>query len=75
MTAVIYAFEYLFAIPIFGFLFWILNGILIQIAPVSSKGPLFQLASHLWVGAIIVFILFGIFWLPRKIKERNEWGY
>ena len=74
MTAVMYAFEYLFSIPIFGLIFYILNKILVGIAPIATPGVLTDLADHLWIIAVIIYIIFGIFWLPRKINERNEWG-
>jgi len=68
-TAVIYVFDYIFGIPIFGFMWWLLNGILVEIKVVSATGDVLTLANYFWTAALIIYILFGAFWLPRKIKE------
>ena len=77
MTAVRYVFDYLFGLGLFGFIYWILNGIKIVMQRSSSFGsttlPVYDLANLLWAGALIVYLIFGGYWLPKKMQE--EWLY
>ena len=77
MTAIRYVFDYLFGLGLFGFIYWILNGIKIvmqgQASLSSTTTPVYDLANLLWTGALIVYLIFGAFWLPKKIQE--EWLY
>ena len=73
-TGVMAAFDYLFGLGVFGFLYWLLNGILVEIRPVSETGDLLTFANWLWWGAIVLYLIFGMFWLPRKVKEYPPGG-
>ena len=72
MTSVMYVFDYMFGIGMFGFMYWLLNGILVNFKPLSSTGTLFDWANYLWFGSLVAYLVFGAFWLPRKLKE---WEY
>ena len=72
MTAVTFALDYIFGLGVFGFLYWLLNGILVEFRPLSETGTLLEWANYLWFGSLVVYLIFGAFWLPRKIKE---WQY
>ena len=77
MTAVRYAFDYLFGLGLFGFIYWILNGIKSVMQTTASLDsttlPVYDLANLLWTGALVIYLIFGAFWLPKKIQE--EWLY
>lgn len=72
MTAVMYVFDYLFGFAVFGFLYWLLNGVLVSFRSLSASGSLLSWANYLWFGAVVIYLVFGVFWLPRKLKE---WEY
>jgi len=73
-TAVTAALSYFFGIPVFGFFWWLLNGMLVEFRDVSQTGDLYNLAGWLWTGSLVLYLVFGIFWLPRKIKEIDNQG-
>lgn len=58
-------------IVVFGFLYWLLDGILREFinAGVHTTGNAFNLLMYLWVGCIVIYILFGGMWLIRKYSE------
>jgi len=71
-TAVSAVFEYIFGLATFGFFYWLLNGILVEFQGVSETGTLYDFGMYLWAGSLIIYLIFGAFWLPRKLKE---WEY
>lgn len=64
-----YAFDYLMGIMVFGLIYGILNLIFVQLQVMKSAGDLLSYVNTMWWGAVIVYIVFGFFWLPAKIKE------
>jgi len=68
-TGVLAVLDYIFGLGVFGFLYWLLNGILLEFKPYSETGTVFDYASWLWFGALVIYLVFGAFWLPRKVKE------
>ena len=68
-TGVFAAFDYIFGLGVFGFMYWLLNGILVEIQPVSESGSLYDFTIWLWGGSLVLYLVFGALWLPRKLKE------
>jgi len=68
-TGVMAALDYIFGLGVFSFLYWLLNGILVEFRDVSETGDVYNLASWLWYGSLVLYLVFGAFWLPRKVKE------
>lgn len=73
-TSVMIALDYFFGLGVFGFIYWLLNGILPSFMSISENTPIYTFAIWLWHGSLVLYLVFGIFWLPRKIKEYNEYG-
>lgn len=71
-TSVYYAFDYIFSIAVFGFLFSILSVIILAFANICSAGTLKDFALYMLSGSLIVFLIFGPFWFFNKLKE--GWG-
>lgn len=70
-TAASAALEYFIGFPIFGTAYWVLNGILVEFKVLTLDSDLKAYCNWLWFGALVVYIVVGVFWLPRKIKEYN----
>lgn len=68
-TAVMIALDYFFGLAVFGFFYWLLNGILPDFMAISETGAVYNMAVWLWHGCLVIYLVFGIFWLPRKLKE------
>jgi hypothetical protein len=71
-TSAVYVLEYLSGLLFFGLLYWILNGILPYFAEMSTKGDVYTLAGYLWAGAVVVYLIFGIWYFIIRIKT---WKY
>ena len=67
-TSILYVFEYLAGFPVFGLVYWILNGILVEFKPVSVQDDVYLFANWMWSAAVIIYVIFGMFWLYRSIK-------
>jgi len=63
--------QYIIGLGVFGFLWWLCDGILDSVfaAGVHTTGNLFDLLNYLWVGIIIIYLIFGGWWLIRKYDE------
>lgn len=72
MTSGILVLDYLFGLGFFGFLYWLLNGVLGYMRNLSETGNVWNMCNYLWTGALIIYLLIGIFWLLRSMKE---WQY
>jgi hypothetical protein len=70
-TGVFYAFDYLIGLAMFGFVYWLLNGILPAFEVMSSTGVVHDLANFLWWAVIIVYLVLGPFYFWNRLKE---WG-
>lgn len=68
-TSVMYALEYLIGLAIFGLIWWLFNGILPTIGIVSVKDDVYTLTNYLWGGSIIFYLVMGMFYFWRRIKE------
>lgn len=68
-TAVVYALDYFAGFAVFGLVYWFLNGILVEFQGFSVQNDAYTMALWVWNGALVIYIIIGVFWLPRKIKE------
>lgn len=68
-TSVFYAFDYIFSLAIFGFLFTILSLIIIAFANIASSSTLKDFAMFMFYGSLIIFLIFGPFWFFNKLRE------
>lgn len=64
-------FEYLLGIGVFGFTYWLLNGILDTIVDtgIHESGTIFDLLFYVWVGVLLVYLIFGGWWMIRRYDE------
>jgi len=69
MTGVRYVFSWIAMFAVVGFLFWILNEIIILFIPHAETGTPLTLSNYLWDGSLIILLVLSIFWLFRKLKE------
>jgi len=68
-TSVGYVFDYMVGLGLFGIAFYLLNGIIVEIRAVAPSGDLLLFANFVWRGSLVIYLVFGAFWLPNKIKE------
>jgi len=71
-TSAVLIFEYLAGFWFFGLIYWILNGILPELQGISLKTNIYTLGNYLWTGALLIYLVFGIWYLIIKIKT---WQY
>lgn len=69
MTSVRYVFSWIAMFAVVGFLFWILNEIVILFRPYSTGGSIHNMANYFWDGSLLIIAVLSIFWLLRKMKE------
>ena len=71
----VHVFEYLGGLAMFGFLYWLLDGIKESLeTAVSPSGDVYDLYTYVWTGAIIIYLIFGGIWLARTYAELKEQG-
>lgn len=65
--------KYIVGIGLFGFVYWILNGIMDEFiaAGVSKTGTTYELALYLWAGILIIYLIFGGYWVIRTYNEEH----
>jgi len=52
----------------FGLIYWLLNGILPYFALISVQDDVYQFAMWSWRAAVVVYLIFGMFYFYRTIK-------
>jgi membrane-bound ClpP family serine protease len=72
ITSVYYAFDYIFSIGVFGFLFTILSIIILAFANICATSTLKEYATYMLYGSLLIFLIFGSFWFFNKLKEWNS---
>lgn len=70
----IHVMEYIAGLGIFGFTYWLLDGIISLIKPVSSTDNPYTFILYVWIGVIIIYLIFGIIWLVRSYSELDVGG-
>jgi len=63
--------EYLFGLAVFGFVYWLLDGIRKDIQTISTTGDVLNLMLYFWGGLLVVYLIFGGWWLIRMYHERK----
>lgn len=73
-TSAVYVIEYLAGLFFFGFMYWLLNGILIEFKPYSLTGTVYDLAGYIWFIIVGVYLIFGIWYFIIKLKTWKIFG-
>jgi len=68
-TSALYAMEYLIGLPIFGLTYWVLDGIIPAFSIISTQDTVYTFAWYCWDAAVIIYLIFGMFYLYRSIKS------
>jgi hypothetical protein len=63
--------EYLAGIAAFGLTYWIMDNVLTEIAQVGihQTGNVYNLLFYFWAGILVIYLVFGGWWLVRKYNE------
>jgi hypothetical protein len=70
----IHVIEYLIGICFFGLTYWLLDGIQVEIQTASETGNLYDFMLYVWIGCIIIYLIFGGIWVVRRYNEPNMPG-
>lgn len=70
------ALEYVIGIPVVGFVAYLMNGIIMDIADtgVHQTGMIYSFLTYLWVGSLVIYLVFGGIWVVRKYNEQEYPG-
>jgi uncharacterized membrane protein len=69
-TSIIFVFDYFIGLGIFGIVYGILNGVVAGVRDSSFvSNVVVDYANMMWTGALIIYIIAGLFWLPLRIRE------
>ena len=71
-TGVFFAFDYLIGLAVFGFAYWVLNGILPGLQIISVHDVVYKLAMFFWGGSIVIYLVFGPFYFWNRLKEYDK---
>lgn len=68
--------EYLAGLTVFGFVYWLMDGIMdnLRASGIGEGGSVYDLLFFLWAGILVVYMIFGGWWLVRKYNEREPFG-
>ena len=68
--------QYLAGIVVFGFFYWLFNGILdsFKEANIVVTGSTYNILLYLWTGILIIYLVFGGWWVVRKYNEKEYQG-
>jgi len=66
---------YFIGLAVFGFIYWLLNGILdiikaTNIANTTYFTP-YDLLIYVWAGIVVVYLVFGGIWLIRSFQKQT----
>jgi len=73
-TSIGYAMDYIVGLALFSLVWGILNLIFVPMTVLKSADDLLTIANILWTGSLVVYLVFGAFWLPSKVKEWDDFG-
>jgi hypothetical protein len=68
-TSIIYVFDYLIGLAVFGIFYAMWNGILVEMQTISSTSIVFDFVNMIWTGALVMYLVLGPFWLFNRIRE------
>ena len=62
---------YLTGLAVFGFIYWLMDGILkiMESTGIHRTGNTYDFLLYIWLGIIVLYVLFGGIWLIRKYNE------
>lgn len=65
--------EYLAGLAVFGFVYWILDGVVSDLkgAGIAQASSAYDLILYFWVGIIVVYLIFGGIYTVRKYNEQQ----
>jgi len=66
--------EYLAGIVMFGLMYWLMNGILLDMTGVSITGTTYDFIMLMWKGILLVYLIFGGIWVIRRYNEQETGG-
>ena len=60
-------------IGVFGFAYWLLDGILDTFIAlgIHETGTAYDFMLYAWTASLVVYLIFGGFWLIRKYNEEQ----
>jgi len=67
--------EYGAGITFFGFMYWILDAIQGEMDTISVRGDVFDLFKFVWVGVLLIYLIFGGIWVAKKYNEEQYGGF
>jgi hypothetical protein len=69
---------YLIGLVVFGFLYWLLNGILDIIKALnvqdSTTFTVYPFLLYVWAGVVLIYLVFGGIWLVRCFEKGTDTG-
>ena len=70
--------EYIAGLVVFGFIYWLLDGILNIFKGLgvedSTTYSVYPLLTYIWFGLVVVYLVFGGIWLVRRYNEADMQG-
>jgi len=69
---------YILGLFIFGFVSWLLDGILaifraMNLANTTDFGA-YDILIYIWYGVVVIYLIFGGIWLIRSYNEQQQQG-
>jgi len=68
--------QYGLGLGVFGFIFWLMDNIMEDIigAGVHETGAVYSLLMYIWMGCLVIYVVFGGWWVIRKYNEIEYQG-
>jgi len=65
--------QYLGGLAAFGFMYWIMDGVITAISGVGfhQTGDVYTLYNYFWSAIIVVYLIFGGYWVVRTYNEQE----
>lgn len=63
--------HYMLGLGAFGFVYWLLSGLLgyLRAADIAVSGSTYSFILYLWSGILVLYLVFGGWWLVRRYSE------
>ena len=67
-------FKYILGLGLFGFLYWLLDNIMILFIDenIHTTGTTFNIIHALWTASLLVYLIFGGWQVIRQYNEQNN---
>jgi len=66
--------KYFGGLAIFGFFFYILDDVVQLMSVASVKDATYDLMLLFWAGSLVIYVIFGGWWLVRMYNEQQYMG-